>query len=85
MPHGSRCVDLSMSISEVVSGLWLDSSMLSALFCTNGNVCDLFQSTVSTRTGIKQKTPHNNTLSRKPLKFSELVFDLILDLRDVLI
>jgi len=36
-------------------------------------------------TGIKQKTPHNNTLSRKPLKFSELVFDLILDLRDVLI
>jgi len=35
--------------------------------------------------GIKQKTPHNNTLSRKPLKFSELVFDLILDLRDVLI
>ena len=39
----------------------------------------------SSQVGIKQKTPHNNTLSRKPLKLSEFAIHLILDLRDVLI
>ena len=40
---------------------------------------------VRTYRGIKQKTPHNNTLSRKPLKFSEFAIHLILYLKDVLI
>ena len=35
--------------------------------------------------GLIQKPPKHNTLINYPLKFSELVYHLILDLRDALI